>query len=64
MVRRGFIAWLLGLAAISYVLMSAGIAMSTGDDCEDAGIDKQHWVLVPPQWECGPGGISLTPEDD
>ena len=54
---------MLGLVLISYVLMSAGIAISTADDCDEIS-DKQHWVLLPPQWECGPGGMRLTPEDE
>ena len=64
MVRRGFLAWVLGLAMVSYVLMSVAIAISTVGDCEDVGDGTQHWVLVPPQWECGPGEIRLTPRDD
>ena len=64
MIRRGFIAWTLGIAIVVYVLMSVSIAISTVEDCEDVGEGDQHWVLVPPQWECGPGEIRLTPEDD
>jgi hypothetical protein len=64
MVRRGFVAWLIGLALISYVLMSVAIAISTADDCDAVTDGKQHWVLVPPQWECGAGDIRLTPRDE
>ena len=63
MIRRGILGWVLGLVLVVYVLMSAGIAISTADDCDEIS-DKQHWVLVPPQWECGPGDLRLTPRDE
>jgi hypothetical protein len=43
--------WFVMLVVTLFVLYSAAIAISTGDDCGDAGREWQWW---PPEWECKP----------
>jgi hypothetical protein len=53
---RGF--FLVLIAAMVYVLVSAAIAINTVDKCGDEDSPK-HWSFFPPEWVCdrddGPG---------
>ena len=49
--RSSLMFWLALLLAV-YVVVSAGIAVSTADEC-DGGLDgSKTWQPLPPHWEC------------
>lgn len=48
------IGFFLILAVVIYGLFSLGIALSTGRDCSDKGLQRE-WNVVPPRWECKTG---------
>lgn len=41
--------WFVMLAVAIYVLYSITIALSTADECGNAG---REWKVFPPEWEC------------
>jgi hypothetical protein len=51
---RGF--FLLLIAVMLYVLVSAAIAINTVDKCGDESAPK-HWSFVPPEWVCERSGL-------
>lgn len=50
---RSNVLFFLCLAAITYLLVSVGVAVATADAC-DTGLDgAKTWQPFPPHWECG-----------
>ena len=45
------------IAAIVYLLFSAGVAISTADKCDGQLHANKSWNLFPPRWEC----VTTTP---
>jgi len=52
--RRG-IGFFVILAVLVYALVSGGIALTTGRDCNNKGLVRASWNFVPPRWECETG---------
>ena len=41
--------WFVILVVVVFALYSVTVALSTADECGDAG---QEWQIFPPEWEC------------
>jgi hypothetical protein len=49
------------IVIVAFALLSIGKALASNPSCGGSQYGgKKHWVVMPPQWQCGDGGVKLT----
>lgn len=43
--------WFVALAVLLFAMYSLVVAATTAEDCDAYG-GRDHWAIIPPEWEC------------